>query len=98
MGIISRGTFFGKLQEWVMARPSPSHAGIPALVAIGQAIRSLRADLGYSQESLAYDAGIDRSYMGGIEREEHNLTLMSLIRICGCLRVSASEVLRRSGW
>ncbi len=98
MGIISRGTSFGKLQEWVMARPSPTHAGDPALIAIGQTIRVLRADLGFSQESLAHDAGIDRSYMGGIERGEHNLTLMSLIRICGCLRVSASELLRRAGY
>ena len=50
-----------------------------------------------SQEALAHEAGMDRSYMGGIERGEHNLTLINLLRICRCLRVSVSELLRRAG-
>ncbi|MBA3034167.1 MAG: helix-turn-helix domain-containing protein [Gammaproteobacteria bacterium] len=80
-----------------MARPSPIHAGDPALVGIGQAIRELRAAVEMSQEALAHEAGMDRSYMGGIERGEHNLTLINLLRICRCLRVSVSELLRRAG-
>jgi len=66
-------------------------------VGIGQAIRELRAAVEMSQEALAHEAGMDRSYMGGIERGEHNLTLINLLRICRCLRVSVSELLRRAG-
>ncbi len=80
-----------------MARPSPIHAGDPALVGIGQTIRELRAQAGLSQEALAHEAGIDRSYIGGIERGEHNMTLINLLRISRCLQVSVSELLRRAG-
>ncbi len=79
-----------------MAKPSPIHAGDPALVAIGMAIRERRTELGLSQETLAHEAGVDRSYMGGIERGEHNVTIISLLRICQSLRVSVSELLRRA--
>ena len=40
-----------------------------------------------SQEGLAHAAGLDRSYVGRIERGEHNLTFVSLVRIAravGC--------------
>lgn len=79
-----------------MAKPSPIHAGDPALVAIGKAIRELRTELGLSQEILAHEAGVDRSYMGGIERGEHNLTIISLLRICRSLHVSVGELLQRA--
>lgn len=79
-----------------MAKPSPIHAGDPVLVSIGQVIRELRTGRGLSQEGLAHEAGVDRSYMGGIERGEHNLTVMSLNRICQCLEVRMSELLDRA--
>jgi len=80
-----------------MARPSPSHAGDPALMAVGSAIRALRLEKNMSQEALAHEAGIDRSYMGGIERGEHNIAIINLLRICWCLDLSASDLLRRAG-
>ncbi len=80
-----------------MARPSPHAAGDPVLVAVGQTIRTVRTEVGFSQEGLAYEAGVDRSYLGGIERGEHNLTVTSLMRLCRCLRISASDLLRRAG-
>jgi transcriptional regulator with XRE-family HTH domain len=73
-----------------MAKPSPSFAGDPALVKIGESIRRVRKELGLSQETLAHDAGVDRSYMGGVERGEHNLTVMSLLRIASALNCKAS--------
>lgn len=79
-----------------MAKPSPNYAGDPVLVAIGNAIRELRAERGLSQEGLAHEAGVDRSYMGGIERGEHNLTVMNLNRVCQCLEVTMSDLLRRA--
>lgn len=79
-----------------MAKPSPSFAGDPALVKIGAVIRRTRKERGLSQELLAVDAGVDRSYMGGIERGEHNLTLMSLLRIAVALDCKASVLLDRA--
>jgi DNA-binding XRE family transcriptional regulator len=69
----------------------------PALLGIGQAIRELRAEAGLSQEALAHEAGVDRSYMGGIERGEHNMTIINLLRISRCLQITVSELLHRAG-
>lgn len=80
-----------------MARPSPSSAGDPALVAIGAAIRTARRQNGLSQEALAHDAGLDRSYVGGIERGEHNLTVLNLMRIAKALDMRSSAVLESAG-
>lgn len=76
-----------------MAKPSPSFAGDPSLVALGAAIRNARKQAGLSQELLAVDAGLDRSYVGGIERGEHNLTVMNLIKIAGALNLRPSALL-----
>lgn len=43
--------------------------------------------MGMSQEGLAHAAGLDRSYVGRVERGEHNLTFVSLVRLAramGC--------------
>lgn len=85
-----------KLQYFGMAKPSPKHAGEPALVALGQAIRSIRTELGMSQENLANSASLDRSYVGGIERGEHNLTVINLIKIADQLHMKPSDILLRS--
>jgi len=76
-----------------MAKPSPSFAGEPALVKIGEVIRRTRKERGLSQELPAVDAGADRCYMGEIERGEHNLTVMSLLRIAKALECKASVLL-----
>ena len=49
-----------------MAKPSPKHAGNQVLVDLGAAIRSARMSKGLSQEALAVDANLDRSYMGAL--------------------------------
>lgn len=54
----------------------------PYLDILGQRIRAKRKELGMSQEGLANEAGLDRSYVGRIERGEHNLTFVSLVRLC----------------
>jgi transcriptional regulator with XRE-family HTH domain len=75
-----------------MAKPSPSHAGDPALIALGMAIRAKRSNIGLSQEALAHDTGLDRSYMGGIERGEHNVAVINLLKICRRLEISLSAL------
>ena len=79
-----------------MAKPSPSYAGNSNLVALGRTIRELRLKLNLSQEAFADEAGLDRSYIGGIERGEHNLALVSLIKISETLGITASQLLHRA--
>ena len=80
-----------------MAKPSPQFAGDPVLIALGDAIRRARTGVGLSQESLAVDADLDRSYVGGIERGEHNLTVMNVVKIAGALRMSPSGLFELGG-
>lgn len=80
-----------------MAKPSPKHAGEQVLVDLGTAIRSARLGLGLSQEALATDAGLDRSYMGGVERGEHNLTAMNIVKIAVALNLKPSDLFESSG-
>ncbi len=80
-----------------MAKPSPKFAGNRELASLGAAIRSARKEAGLSQEALAVDAELDRSYMGGVERGEHNLTLMNLCRISKALRIKPSTLLMEAG-
>jgi len=76
-----------------VAKKSPSFSGNPALVRLGAAIRAARLAQGLSQEALAEIAGIDRSYMGGIERGEHNLAIMNFLKIADALWVKASSLI-----
>ena len=79
-----------------MAKPSAKHAGNPQLVSLGKTIRSLRADRKISQETLAYAANLDRSYMGGIERGEHNITILNLMKVAAQLDIKISELLEKA--
>jgi transcriptional regulator with XRE-family HTH domain len=80
-----------------MARPYKNSSEHQELIAFGNAVRSIRSDKGISQESLAELAGIDRSYMGGVERGEHNLALINIKRIADALGMSISTVLEKAG-
>lgn len=56
-------------------------------------LRRVRVKRGLSQERLAFDAGIDRSYVGGLERQEKNPTVDLLDRLAKTLSVHVSELL-----
>ncbi|CAI3124828.1 hypothetical protein MWMV2_MWMV2_01264 [Acinetobacter oleivorans] len=62
-------------------------------VAIGRLIRIRRMQEKITQESLALQCGIDRSYMGRIERGEVNLTVLKLYEIANILQVNPRELL-----
>jgi transcriptional regulator with XRE-family HTH domain len=79
-----------------MAQPSPTHSGRKELVSLGQAVRELRLAKGWSQEAFADHVGIDRSYIGGIERGEHNLALVNLIKIASTLGIKAAQLLDKA--
>jgi transcriptional regulator with XRE-family HTH domain len=56
-------------------------------------LRRIRVEQGISQERLAVDAGVDRAYLGGLERETENPTIDLLDRVAAALDVSVSELL-----
>lgn len=53
---------------------------------LGTRIRKRRKELGWTQEELALKAGIDRSYVGGVERGERNITFLTLCRLCKVMK------------
>ena len=71
---------------------SPRHARHPVLVALGRAIRRARKERGVSQEGLAHDTEIDRSYMGSIERGDQNVGVMHLAKIAHALNMTITEL------
>ncbi len=60
---------------------------------LAENVRLLRTLQGWSQERLADAAGLDRSYLGGIERAERNISLDILERLARALEVSISDLL-----
>ena len=64
----------------------------PALVALGQQIRKIRRERGISQEGFAAEAGLGRSYYGGVERGDHNIAALNLMRIAAALKVEVGEL------
>ncbi|MGA7409721.1 MAG: helix-turn-helix transcriptional regulator [Bryobacteraceae bacterium] len=50
-------------------------------IAFGKTVRALRKEKGLAQEALAHMAGVDRGYMGGLERGEHTPTLDTLFKL-----------------
>lgn len=60
-------------------------------------VRKLRGELGLSQERLAADAGLDRAYLGGIERQAENPTIDVMEKLAAALSVEMEALLRRPG-
>jgi transcriptional regulator with XRE-family HTH domain len=63
------------------------------LKVIGQNVRLYRKNAGISQERLADLAGLHRTYVGGIERGERNVSAENIARIAAALKVKPYELL-----
>ena len=63
-------------------------------VRFGKALRRRRIRLGVSQEEFADLCGLDRTYVGGIERGERNVGLVNIERVAIALKISLSELFR----
>lgn len=59
----------------------------------GKAVRAYRVEAGVSQEKLAAIAKLDRTYVGGVERGERNLSLVNIVRLADALSVKPSTLL-----
>lgn len=58
----------------------------------GLRVRELRKERGLSQEGFAAECGLDRTYMGGIERGERNVAMRNVERIAKALGLSISKL------
>jgi transcriptional regulator with XRE-family HTH domain len=64
---------------------------------LGTNLRSVRKAKGLSQEAFADVLQIHRTYVGGLERGERNITLKTVERIAGALGVDPAELLSEPG-
>jgi transcriptional regulator with XRE-family HTH domain len=64
---------------------------------LGRNLRAYRKAQNLSQEGFAEIMGVHRTYMGGLERGERNLTLRSLERIAMRISIDPVQLLERSG-
>lgn len=64
------------------------------LVCFGKKVKELRKQKGLSQEALALLCDLDRTYIGGVERGERNLSLLNIHRIATALNVNVKELFR----
>ncbi|PHS63690.1 MAG: transcriptional regulator [Thalassobium sp.] len=60
---------------------------------LGANIRAKRKEMGISQDGLALECGVDRSYMGRIERGEVNITVEKLYQIASKLGCNPASLL-----
>lgn len=60
----------------------------------GKALRKRRHKLGVSQEEFADLCGLDRTYVGGIERGERNVALVNIEKLARALKTSLSDLFR----
>lgn len=70
----------------------PSTRHNPILLHLGASIRRIRKRRRFTQESLALEVGIDRSYLGGLERGERNPSILTLARIAATLKCTLPQL------
>jgi len=63
-------------------------------IRFGKAVRQRRNKLGVSQEAFADMCGLDRTYVGGIERGERNVALVNIEKIAKTLRLTIAALFR----
>lgn len=81
--LIVRGLISLLAEDWRMES---------VLVRFGRRVRELRKKRGMSQEALALEAGLDRSYVGGVERGERNIALVNIEKLARALGVAAESL------
>jgi transcriptional regulator with XRE-family HTH domain len=57
----------------------------------GERLRAIRSAHGYSQEALALASGLDRSYIGGVERGERNISLVNICKLAETLKLTPKD-------
>ena len=89
MVIIVRGRIIAIFQTLTRLNPVSRSKPDPSLKLLGERIRIARKAMDMSQEDFAFETELDRSYMGGIERGQRNL---SVLKLCAIARVLKSDL------
>jgi transcriptional regulator with XRE-family HTH domain len=63
----------------------------------GFAIKTRREELTWTQEELAHQAGIHRTYLSDIERGSRNVSLLNIERLAAALSLTLAELFERTG-
>jgi len=60
---------------------------------VGLNVRQFRKERGWSQEDLAFESGLDRTYVSGVERGVRNPTVLVLHELAQALKMPAARLL-----
>ena len=60
--------------------------------AIGRRVRQLRQERKLSQESLAFSAGLDRTYISSVEMGKRNISILNIYKIARALNIRVREL------
>lgn len=63
----------------------------------GEVVRAERLKLGLSQDELAHRSGLNRVYMGEVERGEKSVSIDTIAKIASALKVKGGELLLKAG-
>ena len=61
-------------------------------LAFGRKVRLLRSERGLSQQDLALQCGLDRTYIGSVERGERNISLVNIHKLATALGVKPGDL------
>jgi len=62
---------------------------------LGKNVARLRREKGWSQEQLAFESGLHRTYISGIERSVRNPTVTTIAKVAEALAVRECDLLQR---
>ena len=68
----------------------------PILLSLGGAIKNIRLAKKLSQEKLAFLSGVDRTYVGQVERGDNNVAILTLARLAKALDISIAELISQA--
>ena len=63
----------------------------------GKQLQAIRQAKGWSQEKLAFEAGLDRTYVSSVERGRRNISLFNIYKLAKAVDVSPSSLLLTKG-
>ena len=61
-------------------------------IVFGRRVRTLRRRKGLSQEQLALRCGLDRTYVGGVERGERNISIVNIEKIARAIGLTLKDL------
>ncbi|MDD2880291.1 MAG: helix-turn-helix transcriptional regulator [Rhodoferax sp.] len=82
-----------RLEKVQQSAKDPHPPSIQAREFLAANVRLLRGALGYSQEELAFEAGLHRTFVAHVERRARNISLDNVERLAIALKVPVHELL-----